>query len=170
MASSYGKDIHGLEEELRDLRPKPLVPRAVSVDILPGWRNVKVAWGRVLSECKSLVHPSMVSSVFLNSVPTLDDETEAEASEGQVSKHRLFLRLAHNVILCVAAVQLEGQRELSGLNVLFDLREQHDKIKLRVTNKLTFLLKAIPVAAKWLPRNWSTKRLTVFSLNFASCL
>lgn len=78
----------------------------------------------------------MVSAVFLNSVPTLDDETEAEASEGQVSKHGLFLRLAHDVIFCVAAAQLEGQRELGGLNVFFDLGEQHDQIKLRLANKL----------------------------------
>lgn len=110
------------------------------------------------------MRPSAVSSLFLNSAPTLDDETEAEASERQVSEHRLFLRPAHDVVLRVAAVQLEGQRELGGLNVLFDLRERHDRIKLRVASKLT------PVAAKWLPRQWNTKRLKVFSLKFASCL
>lgn len=110
-----------------------------------------------------------VSSVFLNTVPTLDDETEAEASEGQVGKHGLLLRLAPNVTLCIAVVELEGQRELSGLNVLFDLREQRDKMKLRAANRADFSpgrnTSGCYMAAKKLEH-----KNKVFSLNFPSCL
>ena len=58
---------------------------------------------------------------------TLDDETEAETAQGQVSKHRLFLRLTHNVTLCDVVVELESQSKLGGVNIFFDLKEKQIK-------------------------------------------
>lgn len=66
----------------------------------------------------------MDSLINLNSILTLDDETEAKTAKRQVSKHRLFLRLAHNVTFCAVAVKLESQGELCGLDILFDLKEE----------------------------------------------
>lgn len=65
----------------------------------------------------------MDNSIILNYIFTLDDETKAEAPKGQVRKHRLFLWLASNVTVRRAVVELKGQRKLSELNVLFDLRD-----------------------------------------------
>lgn len=112
----------------------------------------------------------MDSSLILNSILTLDDETEAEASKGQVSKHRLFLWLARNVTVCVADVKLEGQRKLGGLNILFDLTEKHIKTEATARRQADFLQKWILVPVKWLPGNWKTKCLNMFSLNFSSSL
>lgn len=75
----------------------------------------------------------MDSYIILNSILTLDDETEAEAAKGQVSKHRLFLWLAYNVTSCDGAVNLESQGKLSGLNILFDLKEEQINVKIDAT-------------------------------------
>lgn len=87
----------------------------------------------------------MVNSIILNYIFTLDDETKAEAPKGQVRKHRLFLWLASNVTVCWAVVELKGQRELSGLNVLFDLTERHMKREDTVHKQLGSLQILVPV-------------------------
>lgn len=73
--------------------------------------------------------PRACSSIILDSILTLDDETEAEAAKGQVSKHGLFLWLPYNVAFCVAAVKLESQGKLGGLHILFDLKEKQINVK-----------------------------------------
>lgn len=60
----------------------------------------------------------------LNAVLTLDDEAEAKAAKWQESKDRLFLWLPQIVTFSIAAVQLEGQGKLGGLNTLFDLKRE----------------------------------------------
>lgn len=69
----------------------------------------------------------MGGSIILNSILTLDDETEAEATQGQVGKHWLFLWLAYNATFCDVAVKLESKGKLGGLNILFDLKEKQIK-------------------------------------------
>jgi len=55
------------------------------------------------------------------SILTLDDETKTKTAKGQVSKHWLLLRLAHNITLCNVTAKLESQSELGRLNI-FDLK------------------------------------------------
>lgn len=55
---------------------------------------------------------------------TLDDETKAETAQGEVGEDGLFLRLVHEAVGCLAAAELEGQGELRGLHVFFDLEVQ----------------------------------------------
>lgn len=54
---------------------------------------------------------------------TLDDETEAETTEGQERKDRLFLGLRRGLVL-TAAGELEGQSQLCGLHIFFDLNKK----------------------------------------------
>lgn len=63
----------------------------------------------------------------------MDDETEAEAAKGQVSKHRLFLWLAYDVTFCDVAVKLERQGKLGGLDILFDLEKRKITVKIDST-------------------------------------
>lgn len=117
--------------------------------------------------------PRNGSSIIPDSILTLDDETEAEAAKGQVSKHRLFLWLANNVTFCVAAVKLESQRELSGLHILFDLKEKQINVKTdAAAHKQTdFLQEWILMPVQLLLEIWSTKCLDIFSftqINFFS--
>lgn len=72
-------------------------------------------------------------SIILNSILTLDDESEAKTAKGQVSKHRLFLWLADNVTFCDAAVKLECQGKLSGLNIRFNLMEKQINVQIDAT-------------------------------------
>lgn len=51
-ADTLSSHLHGLDEELRNLRAKPLVPRAVPVNVLPGRRDVKVTYREVRSKGK----------------------------------------------------------------------------------------------------------------------
>lgn len=62
--------------------------------------------------------------VIVNAVLTLDDESESKTAKRQESKHRLFLWLPQIVTFSIAAVQLEGQGKLGGLNTLFDLKRE----------------------------------------------
>ncbi len=103
---------------------------------------------------------------MLNSILTLDDETEAKAAKGQVSKHRLFLWLAHNVTSCDVAVKLESQGKFCRLNIFFDLKEKGINVKTDATahKQAYFLQKWILVPVKWLLGNWSTECLSLFSL------
>lgn len=55
---------------------------------------------------------------------TLDDEAEAKAAERQVGKHRLFLRLEYDITSCGVVVKLEGEGQLCGFNVVFDLKKK----------------------------------------------
>lgn len=57
---------------------------------------------------------------------TLDDETEAETTKGQESKDRLFLGLRNGLVL-TAAGELEGQSQLCGLHIFFDLEKKRKK-------------------------------------------
>lgn len=87
----------------------------------------------------------MDNSIILNYIFTLDDETKAEAPKGQVRKHRLFLWLASNATACRAVVELKGQCELSGLNILFDLTEGHVKREDTVHKQFGSLQILVPV-------------------------
>lgn len=108
----------------------------------------------------------MDSSIIQHSILTLNNETEAEAPKGQVSKHRLFWGLASKVTFCVAVVKLEGQRKLSGFNILFDLKEKHtERTALKQTD---FLQKLILVLVKWLLGNWNTKKTVLLLHNLTA--
>lgn len=144
--SSYSEDIHGLQEELRYLRSKPLIPWTVPVDIFTRRGDVKVTWRRLRRELEKKPAPLLMdNSIILNYIFTLDDETKAEAAKGQIRKHRLFLWLPSNVAVCRAVVELKGQCELSGLNVLFDLTGRHMKREDTVHKQLGSLQILVPV-------------------------
>lgn len=108
----------------------------------------------------------MDSSTILNSILTLDDETEAKTAKGQVSKHRLLLWLVYNVTSYNVAVKLESQGKFCGLDILLDLKEKQISVKIDATahKQADFLQKCILVPVKWLLGNWSTECLSLFSL------